>query len=447
MITVGSVDSIRNLPTTALFGSHLIFYFVLAAIFFFLPTALISAELVSYDETHGGVYKWVRHAFSERMGFLAIWFQWTENVIWYPTILSFVAGTLAYVISPHLAQNKWFLVAVILVSFWGLTILNLLGIKTSAIFANICALAGLLIPMIFIIALGVVWIVQGDPLQISFHASALIPHYHGGNDVWIALTAVMMSFAGVEIATVHADDVKNPQKTYPRALLISTIILVITLVLGSLAIAISVPTHEISLVSGVMQTFGVFFDKFHLHALLWVMGVILVIGGLGGVNNWVIAPTRGLYYAACDGSLPKIFQKTNQHGAPVALLLFQVVLVTIIALVFLLLPTVNAAYLLLTAMAAQQYILMYVLMFLAGIKLRYAKFNNHGFRITPYRWGTALVAIAGIVGSVIVFVIGFIPPTFTNIGSIPRYELTLGVGFIALCVIPFVLYHFCQRRS
>ena len=111
MITVGSVDSIRNLPATALLGSHLIFYFILAAIFFFLPTALVSAELASYEREHSGIYAWVKDAFGPCAGFLAIWFQWTENVIWYPTILSFVAGTLAYIIDPSLAQNKWFLIS------------------------------------------------------------------------------------------------------------------------------------------------------------------------------------------------------------------------------------------------------------------------------------------------------------------------------------------------
>src|SRR6516164_3994438 len=93
MITVGSVDSIRNLPATALFGSSLIFFFILGAIFFLIPTALVSAELSSAWAKQGGIYVWVKEAFGEKCGFLAIWFQWIENVIWYPTILSFVAGT------------------------------------------------------------------------------------------------------------------------------------------------------------------------------------------------------------------------------------------------------------------------------------------------------------------------------------------------------------------
>src|SRR5262249_41505122 len=143
MITAVSVDSVRNLPATALFGSSLIFFFVLGALLFLLPCALVSAELSSTSTEPGGIYAWVKNAFGAQIGVLAIWLQWIENVIWYPTILSFVAGTIGFLISPALADSKVFLITVILVAFWGATIINLLGIKSSAIFSNICAVTGL----------------------------------------------------------------------------------------------------------------------------------------------------------------------------------------------------------------------------------------------------------------------------------------------------------------
>src|SRR3989338_9256522 len=83
MMTIGSVDSIRNLPTTALFGPLLIFFFFLSSICFLLPAALVSAELSSNSTETGGIYNWVTEAFGKRTGFLAVWFQWIENVIWY----------------------------------------------------------------------------------------------------------------------------------------------------------------------------------------------------------------------------------------------------------------------------------------------------------------------------------------------------------------------------
>src|SRR4029077_11687237 len=120
----GAVDSIRNLPATALFGSSLIFYFIFSAIIFLIPAALVSAELASKGSDQSGVFQWTKTAFGEKTAFLAIWLQWISNLVWFPTILSFLAGTATYFISPELAQNKLYLVSTILGTFWFLTLIN-----------------------------------------------------------------------------------------------------------------------------------------------------------------------------------------------------------------------------------------------------------------------------------------------------------------------------------
>lgn len=356
MITIGSVDSIRNLPATALFGSSLIFFFTLAAIFFLLPSALVSAELASMWDEEGGIYAWVKHAFGKRCGFLAIWFQWIENVIWYPTILSFIAGTIGYLISPDLANNKQFLIGVILVAFWGTTIVNLLGMRSSAWFASFCGIGGLIVPMVFIIALGFVWVSLGHPVQIHFRAQDILPH-HFSSDMWVALTGIMMSFCGMEIATVHVREVRNPDKVFPKAMFYSSLIILVTLVLGSLSIAAVIPHDQISLVAGIMQAFSMFFSAYHMDWVLPIVAVMLVLGGLGGLNNWVIAPTRGMVIAGNDGNLPPVLRRENKYHAPKVLLIIQALIVTGLSTVFLLMPSVNGSYWLLTALAAQLYML------------------------------------------------------------------------------------------
>ena len=71
LLITGAIDSIRNLPTTALFGSSLIFFFIFSAIIFLIPVALVSAELSStMPEEEGGVYSWVKHAFGDNVAFL-----------------------------------------------------------------------------------------------------------------------------------------------------------------------------------------------------------------------------------------------------------------------------------------------------------------------------------------------------------------------------------------
>src|SRR5262245_26238885 len=106
MINVIGVDSIRNLPFSATYGFSLVFFYILAALFFFIPGALVSAELGTAWPTTGGIYVWVREAFGKKMALLTIWLNWIYNIFWYPTIMALIAGTLAYFFDPNLANNK-----------------------------------------------------------------------------------------------------------------------------------------------------------------------------------------------------------------------------------------------------------------------------------------------------------------------------------------------------
>ena len=438
LITVGSVDSIRNLPATALFGSQLIFFFLLGALFFLIPTALISAELASQSSKEGGIYSWVKEAFGKKIGFLAIWLQWIENVIWYPTILSFVAGTIGYLINPALAANPYFLWAIIIVSFWGATAINLGGMQSSSFFSTLCAISGLLLPMSLIIGLGVVWLAGGNESAIQFNMASILPHWKD-TSLWVSLTAIIMSFCGIEIATIHAGDVHNPQRAFPRVLIYSVVIMLSTLMLGSLAIAVVLPQHEINLVAGIMQAFEAFFSRYGLGFMMPFVALMLVMGGLGGVSNWIIAPTKGLMIAARDGNLPPFFQRVNRHGAPVTMLLIQAVIVTLLSGLFLFMPSVNGSYWLLTALAAQLYMLMYLLMFIAAIRLRITMPHQQGsFRIPGGFKGLLAVACVGIFGVLTTLVVSFIPPEGINVGGMVQYELTLCAGLLLMISPPFL---------
>lgn len=445
LLITGAIDSIRNLPATALFGSTLIFFFIFAAITFLIPTALVSAELAA-NVDEGGIYQWTRLAFGERVGFLAVWLQWINNIFWFPTILSFIAGTAAYLIDPALAQNKYYLVGSILTLFWGLTLLNLKGIRVSAKLTSVCAVIGLIIPMTLIIALFIAWLVLGNPVQIHLTMQTIIPHWEGMESLF-ALTAIMLGFAGMELATVHIKDVDDPQRTFPKALGFSTLIILATMMLGSLAIAYVLPQKDINLVNGTIQTFAYFLKAYHLSWLTPILTLMLVIGSLGGIISWVISPIKGIAQAAQHGFLPPTLQQHNSHGVPQNLLLFQGVLVSLFCLAFLFLPSINASFWLLTALATQLYMMMYVVMYLAALRLRTnATEGGCGFKIPGGRFGTYLTCTLGLIGSAITLVVGFFPPSSMNIGSNAYYEVLFCLG-LAVMLMPAFLFIRYQKRS
>lgn len=443
MITVGSVDSIRNLPATALFGSNIISFLILAGVLFLIPSALVSAELSTRYADKAGVYSWVSHTLGNKTGFIAIWFQWIENVVWYPAILSYVAGTVAYVISPDLVENKIFVIIFVLVSFWLITLINIFGMKSSSWFANICTVFGLLLPMILIFSMGLFWIISGHHLQIDLKPRSLIPNFSDWH-LWLTISGVMLSMCGMEIATVHTRETINPQKTFPLALLISVVIVFLTIIFGALSIAITIPSEQLSLIAGIMQTFHVFLSAFNLAWILPIIGLMLVIGGLGGVNNWIIAPTRGLQAAGLDGHLPRKLLVENQYGSPYRLLLIQAVTVTILMIVYLLVPSINGVYWYFNVLAAQLYMIMYALMFIAGMVSRYTNKTRATYQI-PTRHGMYVVAILGLIGSFGTFIFGFFPPSGVHVGSNVTYIALIIVGIVIATVPPFILMQFNQK--
>ena len=130
MINIAAICNIANLSIFAGNGLTSLFYLAVALLSFFLPVALVSAELAS-GWPQRGVYIWVREALGEKMGFLAIWLQWAENIVWYPAPLSFLASTLAYIYKPDLVESKVYIMVAILTIFWVITLINLFGMKIS----------------------------------------------------------------------------------------------------------------------------------------------------------------------------------------------------------------------------------------------------------------------------------------------------------------------------
>lgn len=158
MLCLAVVVSLRNLPLSAEFGYSIIFYYSIAAILFMIPYGLVSAELASGWPRGGGVFIWIKEALGERLGFFAMFMQWAHNLTWYPVMLAFIGAGIAYLFNPALAQSKIYIISCVLIGFWGITLLNFLGIKTSAWMSTLCVIIGAILPGALLIGLGLDWV-------------------------------------------------------------------------------------------------------------------------------------------------------------------------------------------------------------------------------------------------------------------------------------------------
>ncbi len=446
MLNVSVMASLRNLPLVSEYGLEAIFYFLVVAVMFLIPCALISAELATGWPKTGGVYIWIREALGDRWAFFAVWVQWAHNLSWYPVILSFVASTLAYVIDPVLAHNNYYVLTVILVMYWGMTLLNYLGIKTSSWFSTLGVIVGTILPGVLIIALGAYWIFDGRPTEITFDWASAIPSPKKIDNL-VFLAGMFLAFAGLEVTGAHASQVKNPQKNYPKAIIIAALITFFIFMLGSLSIAAVIPKNEISLVSGLIEAFGKFFSRYHLQGFLSTMAILLSVGAIAEVNAWIIGPIKGLYATSTKGDLPPLFHKLNKNGVPTNLLFFQAIIVTLVSLVFLKMPTIGASYWILTALSAQSYLVMYILMFISAVKLR----RSHPKVPRPYKVpfgkvGIWVAAALGIIASLFAIFISFVPPSQLITGSLFFYEFFLIIGLSVMCGIPLIIHQFKKPR-
>lgn len=358
-----------------------------------------------------------------------------------------MAGSIGYLISPTLVTEKIFIITVILGTFWGVTIINLFSMRSVVWFNSFCTIFGLLLPTILIISLGITWFFSGNPSNLHLDLNNLLPNMRAPQG-WAALTSIILSFCGIEIAASHAMQVKYPHRSFPRALFIAGIILLITLFLGSLTIAMVIPKEEISLVSGMMQAFDVLFSVYNIHWTMPIITISLVFGCIGCISNWILAPAKGLFAAANDGHLPQKFKKQNHYGAPNQILTYQAIIVSILILVILLMPTVSGGYWILAALATQLYMFMYILLFAAGLFLRF-KYPNETrpFRVPGGKFGMLFFACAGIISALATIIVGFIPPPSINTGNIKHYELIISCGLLIMSSPPLLLYAFDKYKK
>ncbi len=439
MINLAAVGGIKNWSVTAEYGFASIFYLLIAAIVFFIPVSLVSAELATGWPKMGGVYVWVKEAFGHRTGFLAIWLQWVQNLAWYPTVLSFIAAALSYVFDPELANNTYYIVIVILVAYWTATFANLKGMRTSGWISSLSVVFGTFIPGALIILLGLIWCFSGNPLQISLSLDSLVPKIQSIDQI-VFFTGILLFLCGMEMSAAHAQNVHNPRRNYPKAIIVSAIIIIAMTVLGVLAISIVVPQKEISLVAGSLQAFTHFLEAYHMRWLTPIIAALVAIGAFGSMSTWVVGPTKGLLAAAQQGDLPPAFRKINAQEMPVTLLIGQGVLVSLISLIFLFMPSISSAFWILSAIVAQLYLLMYILMFAAAIKLRYSKPTvERPYRVPGGHVGMWIVSGIGLLSSLFAMAIGFFPPSQIATGSLVFYESFLIIGVVLCCIAPALI--------
>jgi len=284
-------------------------------------------------------------------------------------------------------------------------------------------------------------VAKGNPIQMSLH-TGFLPDFGNWHSMVLA-ASIFLFYAGMETQAVHVKNLKNPSRDYPLSILIATIMTVVIFVLGTLAVGVVIPLKSINLAESLLVAYRDLWANLGVPWLGNVMAFMLVVGVLGQVTVVATGPSTGLLAVGKAGYLPKILQKTNANGVSIPILVMQALIVTVLCGIFLVMPSVQSVFQLLSQVSNIMFLIMYMFMFVAGIALRYIQPNMaRPFRIPGGNFGMWLVGLVGFAGALISGALSFAPPTQITTGSAAVYVGIL-VAVIAIEVaIPFIVFAF-----
>ena len=445
IMNVTAVVSLRGLPSEAVYGLSSAFYYLFAAIVFLIPTALVAAELAAmFSDKQGGVFRWVGEAFGARTGFLAIWLQWIESTIWYPTVLTFGAVSIAFIGMDQthdmtLASNKIFTLVVVLAIYWIATFISLRGLGWVGKISKWGGMIGTIIPAGLLIVLGIIYLATGGHNNMDMSGS-FFPDLSKLDNLVLA-SGIFLFYAGMEMMGIHVMEVDNPKRNYPKAIIIGSLITVCIFVLGTFSLGFIIPAKEINLTQSLLIGFDNYFRHFHISWAGPIIAIALMFGVLAGVLTWVAGPSKGIFAVGKAGYLPPFFQKTNRNGVQRNILLIQGCLVTLLSLLFVVMPSVQSFYQILSQLTVLLYLIMYMLMFTAAIVLRYKmRSTDRPFRLGKGNGLMWLLGGLGFCGSLLAFILSFIPPGQIAVGSKAVWFSVLIIGCVVVVIIPFIIY-------
>ncbi len=448
MLMFGVITSLHGLSPLATYGVGSVFFFGFAAFGFLIPAGLVAVELGTRDrDRNGGVYLWAGEAFGARTGFVAVWLQWIQNLIFWTFLLVASAAMLALSFGgTQLSQNKAYVAGVSLGIVWLLTAVTFAGLRASGAIGTAGSIAGTIVPAAALIIAAAIYLALGNKSEAPLRADDLLPDLAEPGNITFAISGILV-FAGIEVMATRIREVRNPLHTYPRSTWIAIALTILVLMPATLAIAVLVPKQELSIVTGIVQALQGFFDEYGAAWVVQVLAALIFVDAIGEIAAWMTGPSVGLSIAASDGHLPSSFEVRTGRGAAKTVLFVQAVISSVFTLLVLFQPTVRSAVWILTALISLVYLIMYAIIFTAAIRLRFARPGRpDAWRIPGGKPGLLAVCGIGLIVSSAAIVISFIPPSGMAEANVWNYTFVLAIAATVIVVAPVVVSAVLFRR-
>ena len=441
-LNIAAILGIRWLSTAAQMGPSSLVLWLLAVVIFFIPSGLTVMELSSRDSGEGGIYLWAKAAFGEQHGFIAGWTYWVNNLFYFPGLLLFIAGAFLFLGGSEwlgLGESAYYNAAFSLTLLWLVIGANVVGLQRGKWIQNVGAIAT---GAVFIVlAIGGIWAWAVHGSATDFSMTSLTPNF-GEFSTLTFFATMTFAFAGLELGPVMGGEIKNPERSLPRAMLVSGLIIATIYILGTGLLMVAVPEGDINVITGIPQALAAIGERIALPGLAIAGALLVVISSTGGLGAWFSGVARIPYVIGIDRYLPPALGKAHpKWGTPHVALITQGVVATFLMFAAVTESTIEEAYIMLLDMAIILYFIPYLYMFAAlPVLRRKAAGNNAGVSLVP--GGTAGILLCSVLGfsaTLLSVVLAMLPPAGSS--DPQMFVLKVGGGCLLFIAAGLIFYY------
>lgn len=430
LFTVSAILLADTLTAAASVGADSVSWWLILGVLFFIPFAMICAEMGCAYPEQGGIYAWIRDGFGGRWASRATWCYWVNTAVWIPAIYILFAGVFRQMFIPELSMAWQIAIGIGLT--WVAVAVNVVTLDVGKWVPNIGAI--LKVAIFIAIIIGAAVHIQDAGMANPLTAETLMPKWDGSAQY---LPAIIYGMLGFELASAGSDEMQDPARDVPRAIFISGVIIITLYTLGTIAVLAAIPAGDINLVEGLVDTLSLFFgDSPAGQALVMALGLGALFTFFSNGVTWALGCNRAAAEAAIEGELPRIFALEDpKRGTPLGAAVLMGVVSTLCLLLYGFLSGSNEdLFWSLFAFSAVIFLLPYQGMLLTFLKMRHVDADHPRPYRVPGGTGAAYLA-AGLCIAILglsIFLFLYTPGEGFDVAVVGGVLFTLAAGEIVI---------------
>jgi len=435
--------SLRWIASAAAAGPSSIIIWFGAWLCFYVPLALCVLELSSRYPNEGGLYVWTKHAFGDFSGFMSAWTYWTSNLPYFPAVLYFAASNVIFMRQQawgHLNNSAPYYITFALLTLSLATVLNIVGLDVGKWLNNIGALA-MWIPVMIVIVMGVVaWWRFGSATH--FTRVTMTPSTHLNDMIfWSVLT---FGLGGCETASFMGDEIKDPRRKIPIALIIAGLTVAFCYIAGTIGVLLALPSTEVNSLQGLVQAIAATASRLGIGGVLPLAAFLIALSNVGAAGAYLASVARLPFVAGIDRFLPPAFGKLHPRWkTPWVALLTQFALGALFIFLGQAGTSVKGAYDVLVSMGVITYFIPYLYVFASMIKLHGAPAAPDAIRIPGGKVVVVFISCVGFATTTATILLSLLPPPDEPNKLLAVIKI---VGLTAVLVLMGAWIYFAGKR-